>query len=89
MEFLNIKNKLENFKPEVYNKYGVVRNPISQKILQSKNIRLVSEKLLPPSKRRILKEKLILKEEEKPKIEENEKELLINYYRDDVQKLKT
>jgi len=88
LEFLNIKNNLENFKPDVYNKYGVVRNPISQKILQSKKARRVVEKLISPSKRRILKEKLILKEEEKPKMEENEKKLLINYCRDDVQKIK-
>jgi len=88
LQFLNLKNDLENFKPEVYNKYGVVRNPISQKILQSRKIRRISEKLISPSKRRTLKEKLILKEEEKPKMEENEKKLLINYYRDDVQKLK-
>ncbi len=88
LKFLNLKNNLENFKPEIYNKYGVARNPISQKILQSGKIRRMSEKLISPSKRRILKEKLILKEEEKPKMEEKEKILLINYYRDDVQKLK-
>ena len=85
---MNLKNDLANFKPEVYNKYGVVRNTIAQKILQSKKLRRVSEKLISPSKRRMLKEKFILKEEEKPKMEENEKKLLINYYRDDVQKLK-
>jgi len=88
LKFLNIKNDLKNFGPDVYNKYGVVRNPIAQKILQSKKIRRVSEKLISPPKRRMLKEKFILKEEEKPIMEENEKKLLINYYHDDVQKLK-
>jgi len=88
LKFLNLKNDLKNFEPQIYNKYGIVRSPLAQKILQSKKLRRISEKFISPPKRRMLKEKFILKEEEKPKMEENEKKLLINYYRDDVQKLK-
>jgi len=88
LNFLNLKSELVDFKPIAYNKYGVVRSPLSQKILQNKTIRKFSEVFISPSKRRFLKEKFILKEEKKPEMDENVSKLLINYYSEDVQKIK-
>jgi len=88
LNFLNLKNELHDFKPEVYNKYGEVRGPLSQKILQNMTLRRISEMFISPSKRRILKEKFILKEKIKPELEENDRMLLVNYYNEDVKKIK-
>jgi len=88
LNFLNLKNELNDFKPEVYNKYGEVRGSLSQKILQNRTIRRISEVLISPSKRRVLKEKFIIKEKMKPELENNDRKLLINYYNEDVQKIK-
>ncbi len=88
LNFLNLKNELHDFKPEPYNKYGEVRGPLSQKILQNMTIRRISEMFISPSKRRILKEKFILKEKIKPELEENDRILLVNYYNEDVKNLK-
>jgi len=88
LNFLNLKSELVDFKPDAYNKYGVVRGPLSQKVLQNKTIRRFAEVLISPSKRKFLKEKFILKEEKKPEMNNNVRKLLVNYYTDDVQKIK-
>jgi len=77
LKFLNIDFLIKDFKPEIYNKFGVVRGPISQFILQNITLRRVSEKLISPSRRKKLKEKIILKNEPKPEIEHVASEILV------------
>jgi len=88
LKFLNIDFFIKDFKPEIYNKFGVVRGSVSQFILQNRTLRRISEKLISPSGRKKLKEKIILKNEPKPKIEQTAREILVKFYYDDVQKLK-
>lgn len=88
LNFLHLESKIVNFKPEIYNKYGVVRGLMAQKILQSRTIRSIAERLISPPKRRFLKEKFILKEATKPPMTEEDRILLVNYYLSDVQKIK-
>ena len=87
LNFLNLKYELNNIKTDVFNKYGLVRGPLAQKILRNRTVRRVSERLLSPSKRRFLKEHFLLKEVLKPEIEEKDRKLLVNYYIQDVQKI--
>lgn len=87
LRFLNLKINLHNFQPEIYNKYGVARGQLAAKILKNRFIRSTSEKLISPSKRRLLKEKLILKEDTKPIMDERERIILIDFYKNDVPKI--
>ena len=87
LNFLNVEYDFFNFKPDVFNKYGLPRSPFAQKILRNRMIRRISELLLSPSIRRFLKEHFLLKEVSKPEMEEDDRELLINYYIQDVKKM--
>ena len=72
----------------IYNKYGTTRGPLAKRILQSKSLRRVLEGLISPSKRRLFKEKLLLKEETKPEIDKKDRMFLVNYYSENVLKIK-
>lgn len=88
LKFLEINSELTKFDAKVYNEFGIVRGPISQYFMRSKSIRRMSEVLIPPSQRRILKEIFLLKKQEKPNMDDESRKILINYYKDDVSKLR-
>ncbi len=86
LSFLDIDYELNEFDVEAYNKFGVPRSPISQFILRRGNVRRLAARFMSPSKRRILKEKILLKNEPKPEMPDEDKEILRNFYREDVYK---
>jgi len=87
LSFLKIDYELDDFKGEAYNKFGVARGPISQFLLRDIRVRRIVEKIVPPSGRRVLREKLLLKNEEKPKMNQEDRKTLIQFYREDGIKL--
>lgn len=87
LSFLKIDYELDDFEGEAYNKFGVARGPISQFLLRDMRLRRVVEKIVPPSGRRVLREKLLLKNEEKPKMNQEDRKTLIQFYREDGIKL--
>jgi len=89
LEFLGITTSLEDFKNEVHNPYAVVRGPVAGYIFQHSAVRRFAQKIIPSSSRRILKEKVILNQQPKPKMNEEVKKKLVDFYRNDVEKLKT
>jgi len=86
LSFLDIDYELNEFDVEAYNKFGVPRSPISQFILRRGNLRRLAARFMSPSKRRILKEKILLKNEPKPEMPDEDREILRNFYREDVYK---
>jgi len=86
LSFLDIYYELNEFDVEAYNKFGVPRSPISQFILRRGNLRRLAARFMSPSKRRILKEKILLKNEPKPEMPDEDREILRNFYREDVYK---
>jgi len=89
LKFLDIKYKLQNFKPEVYNKHGVVRGAVAQNILTSIKIGSLAKKILSPSSRRVLRDKLLVKTQPKPEMAPKEREFLRKFYYNDVKNLQT
>jgi hypothetical protein len=89
LRFLNIETRLTDFSPEVHNPYGVIKNPIAQKIRQSKIAHTFSNKFFSKPQKEFLKEKLIFSQKTKPLIDEESKDKLIKYYFQDVQILET
>ena len=87
LSFLGIDIELNDFEGEIYNKYGVPRGTISQFLLKSFKVRRIAEKIIPTSGRRVIKEKFLLKNEQKPKMSEIDRDVLTKFYREDVKKL--
>jgi len=87
LKFLHLKNTLNDFTPEVHNPYGEVKGPLARKIRTSKISQTLSSKLLSKTSRKFLKEKLIFTEKPKPEMDPKDREILREFYYDDVQKL--
>ena len=87
LEFLGYNKPLETFENEVHNPYAVVRSPVTRYIFQNDTVRKFAQ-IIPSSFRRFLKEKVMLKQQPKPKMNEEVKKKLVNFYHNDVEKLK-
>jgi len=87
LEFLDIKSSIDNFKEDTYNKYGVPRGPFLRLLLKDKTIARIIERFIPASGRKFVKENLLMKNEPKPKINLEERKILIDFYKGDVKKL--
>jgi len=87
LSFLGIDNEINNFQSEVYNKFGVARGPIAQFILRNRNVRRLAERIIPSSSRKLFREKVLLKNEQKPQMDNEDRDVLINFFNEDVTKL--
>jgi len=87
LKFLDINYTISDFKPQAVNPYGVIRGPIAEYVIKSKTASGIAKKIISSSTRRALKDKILLKKAEKPKMDNKDRELLINFYRNDVEKL--
>jgi len=88
LEFLEYNKPLETFENKVHNPYAVARSPVTRYIFQNDTVRKFAQ-MIPSSSRRILKERVMLKQQPKPKMNEEVKKKLVNFFHDDVEKLKT
>ena len=69
LKFLDIKYEFQNLKFEVYNKSGINRGGfLARNIRRNKKIISLSQKILSPSTRRILRDTLFIKTQPKPKM---------------------
>ena len=89
LKFLDINYSLNDFKAEVYNAYFTSRGQISQFIFRSKLVSKIANNLLSYDARKFLREKLLEKNQEKPKMDYESRKMLIKFYKDDVLKLQT
>jgi len=87
LEFLGLKNKINNFSTETYNPYFVDRGVIAQRIRTSSTLEKIIKKTIPQTKRLAIRKKFFIKKGEKPKIFPKDKDELIKFYGDDVKKL--
>jgi len=88
LKFLGITYSLDNFKPEIYNKFAISRGPIAKSILKNKSFKRAASKILSQSTRKLLREKFLVKNPPKPTMDSSDRKLLVKFYYDDVQKLK-
>jgi len=88
LKFLNISYPLNDFQNIIHNPYRGVRGGKIVNYFRSNKIsRKIIPKIILPPIRIYLREKIILKEQSKPKLDSNDKEVLFNYYKDDVKKV--
>jgi len=75
-------------RPDAFNVGGVARSRFAQKILESRRITRLGEKLVSPSLRRTIREKLLVKPSPKPILEESARTTLVDLYAEDVRQLR-
>jgi len=74
---------------KVYNAYGVPRGKIGRYIFSSQTLASIASRIMPQSLKWKLKEKLILKKEEKPELEKEDRYALESFYLNDVKELQS
>jgi len=87
LRFFGFNQKLDNFEAEAHNTFRSARGPIARHILSHKSIGRIAKKILSPSARETLRKRVLSKKSPKPKMEPQERETLIQFYREDVKKL--
>jgi len=87
--FLNVNFTITEFEKEPYNPFSMSRGGIASLVLRNWKAKELAKKTLPLSSRLFIREKFLYKKEIKPIIEEEDRELLMRFYRQDVEKLQT
>jgi hypothetical protein len=72
--------------PMIHNEYEMFRGKISKHILRNKTIGIIAKATMTKSQRDYIRNKLY-KKGKKPKMDETDRKILIDYYKDDVRKL--
>ena len=86
LDFLGLQFELSNFQEIKDNIFVVSKRSISKRLLGSTTVRRIAFKTLSQSKRGSLK-KILVKPSKKPKMEQEDCEILIKFYSDDVRNL--
>jgi len=86
LKFLQVDSKVPDIKA-MHNPFKVARTPLSKLILRSKTIVRTSIKFVPQSVRWKFRENVLLKEGVKPSLLNEDRDFLIELYRDDVKNL--
>ncbi len=72
----------------MYQPYTTTRVKITENLIRSNKVKFV-KKLIPSSYRKFMREQVLVKKQEKPKMDNKSREILTKYYWNDVMKLKT
>jgi len=90
LRFLGLNQIITDFESEPHNPYVAVRGPLAQQILASKTVSKITKNIIPRTTRAIIRDTFFLKKNQpKPKMDQESKEILVKFYHDDVQKLQT
>jgi len=88
ISFLGIKNSTGDFEKRIYNKYVPTRGTLAEYLIRTRTTAKLS-KILPQNFQKFLSKNFLYDENKpKPKMSKNDRELLINYYKEDVKKLR-
>jgi len=88
LKFLGVEYTIHDFQEEIHNPFNVPRGPVAQLILGSGIASKISTRYLSSSSRKFITN-LLLKKQSKPKMREEDKKTLTNFYREDVKKLQS
>ena len=88
LDFLSVDAEPPKTIEKSFNPYGVPRGKLGEKLLQSKTIKKFSAQIIPQSLRWKLRQKVLLKKESKPKLSDEDRTMLENFYKNDVKNLK-
>jgi len=88
LDFLEINRTVGDLGDKKYNPYSSPRVPFTQSLMTSDSVRkIVNYNLVPFKTRKFIREKILFKSASKPKMQENDRRTLVNYYQEDVKKL--
>jgi len=88
LDFLELDVNHNEFDDKVYNPHAESRK-ITQPFLTNIKVRkFIKSGIMPLSTRKFLREKVFFKSQSKPTMESSDRKLLVQFYYDDVQKLK-
>jgi len=86
LKFLGLNPHLKNFEEKTHNPYVDTRGAIAERILQSKMAINLSQSLISESSKNFLK-KILFKKQTKPKMSQEDRKTLTDFYRNDVNKV--
>jgi len=87
LKFLNLNTKLLNLDTKIHNPSQMLRGSLSQRINENRSLSRLVKFMVSDSRRLSLKEKFLYKKQIKPKLEQEDRELLKKFYQEDVEKL--
>jgi len=87
LNFLQVKHDLNDFKPEVYNPYATPKFKIINTVLNIRVVNLLRQRFLPESLGWYFKRHLFSPPLSKPKMLDEDRNFLRNYYSNDVKKI--
>lgn len=88
LKFLGINHDVNYLETKSHNPYRGIRGERIINYLNTNNTRKrIIQKIIPINVRRSLREKIFTKQQSKPEMAPSDREVLINYYREDVEKL--
>jgi len=87
LRFLGLNNSVTNFKNTVQNQFIGLPGPVAQRIISNSLVAKIAKIMLPSSSRIFLRNKFLLKQQPKPKMRKEDREVLVKFFYNDVMKL--
>jgi hypothetical protein len=86
-KFLGLQPEFKDFTPKTSNVFLQPKNEFSETFIENEVTKKVSRALMPRKVRVSIRNKLFMTSKNKPKMTEKEREVLIEYYKDEVKNL--
>jgi hypothetical protein len=87
LQFLGVNESIEVAGGEAHRQFGEARGPLVRFLYGNRTISRLAEILVSPRLRKLVREKLLVRNVAKPVMDQDAREFLVNYYREDVRKL--
>jgi len=87
LEFLGIEHDVGQFAEPGQRRYAEARGPLVRYLFGNRLISRAAESLIPYKMRKAVRNAVLVRQAPKPRIEPEERELLVRYYREDVARL--
>jgi len=87
LEFLEIKSDVNQIDFKIHNSFSPPKNRLAKIILSSNLVKSIAIEVIPQSLRWKIRKNILTNQIEKPKMTDNEKDILKEIYRDDVKEL--
>ncbi len=87
LAFAGVEHEIGDFRPPAYRQYAEVRGTFVRRLFGNRTVARLSEALVPSGARKWVRDRILMKKAAKPRMDEEGRRLLTEFYRDDVQKL--
>jgi hypothetical protein len=87
LDFLGVNESVTISGGEEHRKFGEARGPLVRLLFANRTVARLSEVLVSPRLRKFVREKFLVKSVAKPVMDQDARDFLVDYYREDVRKL--